>query len=211
VPERIERSTKLILNFALGRRSKATTDVFIEGFRHATSSQNFQITTDGFAPHVKASSDTLADRVDFAQLIKVYRSPQEGQAPYSSAEVASVDVVRVLGNPDPARICTSIVERQNLTIRMQMRRLTRLTNGFSKKWERTLRVSPAMESGIADHVWKLSELLASVDYLRTGIRIVSNRLASGRTGRGGPNPEVASRGRLERRSYPVGVRLGQDQ
>jgi len=175
----IERSTKLILNFALGRRSKATTDVFIEGLRHATSSQNFQITTDGFAPYVKAISDTLADRVDFAQLIKVYRSSTEGEARYSPAEVASTEVVPVLGNPDSARICTSIVERQNLTIRMSMRRLTRLTNAFSKKWEnlwaayclhfayynfcrihRTLRVTPAMESNLADHVWEISELLS---------------------------------------------------
>jgi transposase-like protein/IS1 family transposase len=175
----IERSTKLILNFALGRRSKATTDVFIEGLRHATSSQNFQITTDGFAPYVKAVSDTLADRVDFAQLIKVYRAATEGEGRYSPAEVASVEVVPVLGNPDPARIGTSIVERQNLTIRMSMRRLTRLTNGFSKKWEnlwaayclhfayynfcrihKTLRVTPAMEAGISDHVWDIAEMLA---------------------------------------------------
>ena len=175
----IERSTKLVLNFALGRRSKATTDVFIEGLRHATSSQNFQITTDGFAPYVKAISDTLADRVDFAQLIKVYRAASEGEGRYSPAEVASTEVVPVLGNPDPARICTSIVERQNLTIRMQMRRLTRLTNGFSKKWENlwaayclhfafynfcrihsSLRVTPAMESKLTDHVWELAELLA---------------------------------------------------
>jgi transposase-like protein/IS1 family transposase len=175
----VERNTKLVLNFALGRRSKATTDVFIEGLRHATSSQNFQITTDGFAPYVKAISDTLADRVDFAQLIKVYRSSTEGEGRYSPAEVASVEVVPVLGNPDPARICTSIVERQNLTIRMQMRRLTRLTNGFSKKWENlwaayclhfayynfcrihsSIRVTPAMESNLTDHVWELAELLA---------------------------------------------------
>jgi IS1 family transposase len=174
----IERHTKLILNFALGRRSRATTNIFIEGLRHATSSQNFQITTDGFAPYVKAISDTLGDRVDFAQLIKVYRAGTEGEGRYSPAEISNTEVVPVLGNPDPARICTSIVERQNLTIRMQMRRLTRLTNAFSKKWEnlwaayclhfayynfcrihRTLRVTPAMESGIADHVWELAELL----------------------------------------------------
>jgi hypothetical protein len=89
-------------------------------------------------------------------------------------------VVSVSGRPDPERICTSIVERQNLTMRMQIRRLTRLTNAFSKKWEnlwaalclhfayynlcrihRSIRVTPAMEAGIADHVWELTELLAS--------------------------------------------------
>ncbi len=175
----IERHSKLVLNFALGRRSKATTDIFIEGLRHAIAHQPFQITTDGFAPYVNAISDTLADRVSYAQLIKVYRAPQEGEARYSPAEVASVEVVPVLGNPDPERICTSIVERQNLTIRMQIRRLTRLTNGFSKKWEnlwsayclhfayynfcrihKSIRVTPAMEAGTTDHVWDLSELLA---------------------------------------------------
>jgi hypothetical protein len=129
--------------------------------------------------HYRAAiCDTLGDRVDFAQLIKVYRAPAEGEARYSPAEVASTEVVPVMGNPDSARICTSIVERQNLTIRMQMRRLTRLTNGFSKKWEnlwsacclyfayynfcrihRSIRVTPAMEAGITDRVWELAELL----------------------------------------------------
>jgi hypothetical protein len=96
----------------------------------------------------------------------------------SEVHVASTEVVPVMGDPDPARIFTSIVERQNLTIRMQMRRLTRLTNGFSKKWDnlwsayclhfayynfcwihRSIRVTPAMEAGITDHVWDLAELL----------------------------------------------------
>lgn len=91
----------------------------------------------------------------------------------------NTEVVPIIGQPDPKRICTSIVERQNLTIRMSMRRLTRLTNAFSKKWEnlwaayclhvayynfcrihKTLRVTPAMESGLTDHVWELAELLA---------------------------------------------------
>jgi IS1 family transposase len=174
----IERHSKLVLNFALGRRSQATTDVFIEGLRHATSHQRFQVTTDGFGPYRTAICDTLGDRVDFAQLLKVCRAPSEGEGRYSPAEVASTEVVPVMGNPDPNRICTSIVERQNLTIRMQMRRLTRLTNGFSKKWDnlwsayclhfayynfcrihKTLRVTPAMEAGIADHIWELTELL----------------------------------------------------
>jgi hypothetical protein len=123
--------------------------------------------------------DTLGDRVDFAMLIKVYRATPEGERKYSPAEVVDTEVVPVWGNPDPRRICTSIVERQNLTMRMQMRRLTRLTNGFSKKWENlwaalclhfayynfcrvhsSSRVTPAMETGIADHVWTIAELLA---------------------------------------------------
>jgi IS1 family transposase len=154
----IERHSKLVLNFALGRRD--------------------QVTTDGFTPYRSAITTTLCDRVDFAQLIKVYRAPVGGEARYSPAEVASTEVVLVQGRPDPERICTSIVERQNLTIRMQMRRLTRLTNAFSKKWEnlwaayclhfayynfcrihKSLRVTPAMEAGITDHVWEISDLL----------------------------------------------------
>jgi len=175
----IERHTKLVLNFALGRRNQATTDIFIEGLRTATASQDFQITTDGFTPYRSAIDNTLSDRVDFAQLIKVYQASPEGEHRYSPADVVATEVVPVLGNPDPDRICTSHVERQNLTMRMQIRRLTRLTNGFSKKCEnlwaelalhfayydfcrihRTIRVTPAMEAGITDHVWDLKELLA---------------------------------------------------
>lgn len=174
----IERHSKLVLNIAMGKRNQATTDVFVEGLRHATANCHFQITSDGFAPYRSAVTTTLSDRVDFAQLIKVYRAPSEGEARYSPAEVASVEEVPVMGRPDPPRICTSIVERQNLSTRMSVRRFTRLTNAFSKKWEnhwaavalwfafynfcrvhKSLRVTPAMEAGIADHVWTVRELL----------------------------------------------------
>jgi transposase-like protein/IS1 family transposase len=173
----IERHHKLVLNIAMGKRDQATTDQFIEGVRHATRGK-FQMTTDGFAPYRSAITTTLHDRCDFAQLIKVYRAPSDGEARYSPAEVASVEVVPVMGQPDPERICTSIVERSNLTLRMGVRRFTRLTNAFSKKWEnhwaavvlwyayynfcrihKSLRVTPAMEAGITDHVWDLAELL----------------------------------------------------
>jgi transposase-like protein/IS1 family transposase len=175
----IERNSKVVLNFALGKRNQATTNIFIEGLRHATGRQNYQITADGFGPYISAIENTLADRVSFSQLIKVYRATPEGERKYSPAEVVSTEVVPVLGNPDPRRVCTSVVERQNLTMRTQMRRLTRLTNGFSNKWEnhwaalclhfahynfcrihRTLRVTPAMQAGITDRVWDIADLLA---------------------------------------------------
>jgi IS1 family transposase len=175
----IERHTKLVLNFALGRRTQAATDAFIEGLRHATAPQRFQITTDGFQPYLSAIQTTLSDRCDFAQLVKVYAESQENERRYSPAEVTHAEKVPVMGNPDPTKISTSHVERQNLTIRMQMRRLTRLTNAFSKKWEnlwaayclhfayynfcrihKTLRVTPAMETGITTRVWELANLLA---------------------------------------------------
>jgi transposase-like protein/IS1 family transposase len=174
----IERRTKLILNFALGRRSQSTTDAFIEGLRAATSPQQFQISTDGFQPYLSAITTTLSDRCDFAQVIKVYVNDPEGQRRYSPPDVTHTEKIPVMGKPDPRKICTSHVERQNLTIRMQMRRLTRLTNAFSKKWEnlwaayclhfgwynfcrihQSLRITPAMAAGITDHVWELSELI----------------------------------------------------
>jgi len=176
----METNTKLVLNFALGKRNQATTDIFIEGLRHATGGkQKFQITTDGFQPYRTAIPNTLEDRADFATLTKVYRATPEGERRYSPAEVVATKVVSIMGDPDPKRICTSHVERQNLTMRIQIRRLTRLTNAFSKKWEnhwaalclhfayynlvrihRTLRITPAMAADITDHVWDLTELLA---------------------------------------------------
>jgi len=166
------------VNFALGRRDLATTQIFIEGLRHATADRHFQITTDGFRFYVATICDTLEDRVSFAQLIEVYKQPADGERRYSPAEVVETEMVPVFGNPDPDRICTSIVERQNLTIRVQMRRLTRLMNGFSKKWEnlwaayrlhfayynfcqihRYLRVTPAMDAKITDRGWSIEELL----------------------------------------------------
>ena len=174
----IERQSKLVLNIAIGKRDQQTTDVFIEGIRHATARGRFQVTTDGFAPYKSAISNTLHDRCDFAQLIKVYRAASEGEGRYSPAEVASTEVVLVMGQPDPDRICTSIIERSNLSLRMGLRRFTRLTNGFSKKWEnhcaavmlwycwynfgrvhKSLRTTPAMAAGISDHVWSVRELL----------------------------------------------------
>lgn len=96
----IERHSKLVLNVAMGERAQSTSDVFVEGLRHVTARMPFQITTDGFAPYRSAITMTLHDRVTgFAQLIKVYRASQEGEARYSSAEVASTEVVPIMGQP----------------------------------------------------------------------------------------------------------------
>lgn len=175
----IERHTKLVLTWHLGRRTASDTAFFVEKLNEATAG-TFQVTTDGFAPYFDALHTSLGDRVDYAQLIKVYGAPTDADHRYSPAKVIEAIVKPAFGNPDPERICTSHVERQNLTMRMHIRRLTRLTNAYSKKREnlkaalalhfawynlcrvhQTLRVTPAMETGIASHVWTIAELLGS--------------------------------------------------
>jgi IS1 family transposase len=176
----MERNTKLVLAYHLGKRTAKSTDAFIGKLAYATAPFNrFQLTTDGFGPYVSAVKMLLRDRVDFAQLIKVYGTPQDGEGRYSPAEVVDSVPVEIMGRPVADRICTSHIERQNLSVRMGMRRMTRLTNGFSKKWEnleaayalwfayynfcrvhKTLRVTPAMEAGITDHIWTIAELIA---------------------------------------------------
>ena len=177
----IERSTKLILCWHLGKRTLADTQMFTDKLDRATSGL-FQLTTDGFGPYVPAVWRSVGHRVNFAQLIKVYRSPREGEQRYSPAECVDAVPVERIGMPVRDQICTSHVERNNLTIRMHMRRLTRLTNGFSRKWanlhaalalhfawynfvrvHQTLRVTPAMEATVTDHVWNITELLSHVD------------------------------------------------
>jgi transposase-like protein/IS1 family transposase len=176
----IERHTKLVVAWHLGRRTVKHTVDFTEKLYEATSGR-FQLTTDGFAAYPDAVAYSLGTRVDFAQLIKIYAQPEQGggEHRYSPAKVVEALPRPMWGSPDPERICTSHVERQNLTMRMMIRRLTRLTNGFSKKWEnlraalalhfayynfcrihKSIRCTPAMEAGITKSVWELKDLLA---------------------------------------------------
>jgi transposase-like protein/IS1 family transposase len=175
----MERNTKLVLAFHLGRRNRVHTEAFLNKLRYATSNGRFQLSTDGFNAYPPSVGLTLADRVDYAQIIKVYGAPRDGEQRYSPAEVISTETVPVMGKPNMWRVCTSHIERQNLSIRMGMRRMTRLTNAFSKKWEnleaayylwfafynfcrvhKSLRITPAMEAGVTDHEWNISELVS---------------------------------------------------
>lgn len=176
----IERNTKLILAYHLGRRTEADTIAFTEKLAHATAG-SFQVTTDGFKPYQHAIVLSLgAQHVDFAQLVKLYTADREGEARYSPAECTGAKKVSIYGNPDMDKVSTSHIERHNLNIRMGNRRMTRLTNAFSKNWtnhnatmaiylayynfcrvHQTLRVTPAMEAGITEHVWSMRELLAA--------------------------------------------------
>ncbi|MCH8266988.1 MAG: IS1 family transposase [Acidobacteria bacterium] len=176
----LERESKLIVAWHLGKRTAKSTEAFIAKLRTATAETCFQITTDGFTPYPPAIENTFGSDVDYAQLVKIYGQPEEGRERYSPAEVINAVPTPVLGSPDRERICTSHVERQNGTLRQWCKRLTRLTYAFSKKWENLqaalalhfayynccriqgrLRVTPAMEAGITDHVWNLNELLAA--------------------------------------------------
>jgi len=176
----IERNTKLVLAWHLGDRDAINTEAFTEKLNYATSGR-FQMTTDGLATYPDAISYSLGTRVDYAQLIKVYgKLDVEGERKYSPPEVVDTTTKPIIGHPDPRRICTSIVERGNLSIRTSVRRLTRLTNAFSKKWENlyammslyfcwynfcrihsSIRCTPAMEAGITKTVWTMRDLLTA--------------------------------------------------
>ncbi len=179
----LDEKTKLVPCFTIGKRTKETTLQFLNGLKWTLSDHHFQITTDGFHFYRSVQS-VFAGRVDFAQLVKLYGDigQHDGtNARYSPPGLTEVISKVVDGNPDPKHISTSFVERQNLTMRQQMRRFTRLTLGFSKKVShltaavnlhfayynfcrvhRSLRVTPAMEAGLTDHAWTIAELLQSV-------------------------------------------------
>lgn len=177
----MERNMKLVLAFSVGRRTIEHAQLLCGRLRLATAPHSrFQLTTDGLEAYRSAVDEFLSDRVDFAQLVKSYAQPAEDEKRYSPAECTGCKKVVVSGNPNESKISTSHIERQNLTMRMSIRRLTRLTNAFSKKFEnheaaialhfayynfcrihQSLRVTPAMEAGITERVWTVKELLSA--------------------------------------------------
>jgi IS1 family transposase len=170
--------SKLVPSWLLGRRDLPTATVFMKDLADRLKSK-VQLTTDGHNMYLDAVESGFGKDVDFSQLIKLYGSDPEGEKRYSPAKCIGAKKERIRGNPDPDHVSTSYVERQNLTMRMSMRRFTRLTNAFSKKVEnlsyavalhfmyynfcrvhQTLRVTPAMEVKVTDHVWTIEEMLA---------------------------------------------------
>jgi IS1 family transposase len=175
----IDAETKLVPSFMIGNRDARSATMFIDDLKSRLASR-VQLTTDGLRVYLEAVEGAFGADVDYAQLVKIYGASQE-ETRYSPAECLGCETKRIQGNPDPNHISTSYVERQNLTMRMGIRRFTRLTNAFSKKVENhayqvalhfmhynfcrvhsSLRVTPAMEAGIADHVWTIEEMLAKV-------------------------------------------------
>ena len=174
----MDADTKLIASYFIGKRSIGSTREFITDL-HARLANQVQLTTDGFSFYRKAVEEVFGLDVDFAQLIKLYGDyGQHGTERYSPSPIVEVISKVRIGNPSRDDISTSYVERQNLSMRMAIRRLTRLTNAFSKKLDNlrfavalhfayynfcrvhsSLRVTPAMEASLTDHVWSIAELL----------------------------------------------------
>jgi IS1 family transposase len=174
----IDADSKLVVSYLVGGRGAGWAHDFM-GDCASRIRNRVQITTDGHRAYLDAVENAFGADIDYAMLQKIYGAPSENDTRYSPATCIGCDMKVVSGNPDPKHVSTSYVERQNLTMRMSMRRFTRLTNGFSKKVDnhrhmvalhymyynfcrihQTLKVTPAMEAGITDHVWSLDELCA---------------------------------------------------
>jgi IS1 family transposase len=173
----IDADTKLVVSYLVGGRDAGWAYDFMQDCASRISNR-VQITTDGHKAYLEAVEGAFGMDCDYAQLQKIYGASLEPERRYSPARCIGSDMKVVSGNPDPKHVSTSYVERQNLTMRMHMRRFARLTNAFSKKAEnhvhsvalhymfynfcrvhQTLRVTPAMEAGLSDHVWSIEELV----------------------------------------------------
>ena len=177
----IDANTKLIASWMVGTRGAEPAQLFIRDLASRLANR-IQLTTDGHRMYVEAVERAFAGDIDYAMLVKHYGDDGRSvDRKYSPSAFVSAEKKRINGDPDDAHVSTSYVERQNLTMRMSCRRFTRLTNAFSKKVEnhahavalhfmyynfgrihKTLRVTPAMEAGVADHVWSLEEIAALV-------------------------------------------------
>jgi IS1 family transposase len=173
--------SKLIVSYRVGGRDAGYAWEFMHDLADRLSSR-VQLTTDGHSPYLEAVEGAFGADIDYAMLIKLYGSVPEEEKRYSPPKCIGVRVETIQGDPDRGHISTSYVERQNLTMRMSMRRFTRLTNGFSKKFEnhchavaihfmhynycrihRSLRITPAMAAEISDHVWSIEELVGILE------------------------------------------------
>jgi IS1 family transposase len=179
----MDRITKLILCYVVGKRNEDTTYEFISRLRKAVSARSkIQLITDGYGPYIKAIEQVFGADIEYAQIVKKYKSEVfgKGKLKYTRVKVTAISKNIIQGRFKSGNITTSHIERQNLTVRMHMRRLTRSTNGFSKKFEnlkaaihlhmfyynfvrihQNLQVTPAMQANITDKVWDFSDLFNS--------------------------------------------------
>jgi IS1 family transposase len=180
----LDADTKLCISYLVGGRDAGWAMDFMQDCASRIASRvRVQVTTDAHKAYLEAVEGAFGMDCDFAQLQKIYGAPTDkDQRRYSPAKCIGCEMKAVIGDPDPKHVSTSFVERQNLTMRMSMRRFTRLTNAFSKKLEnhrhavalhfmyynfcrihQTLRVTPAMEARLTDHVWAIEEIARLLD------------------------------------------------
>ena len=178
----IDADTKLVLSWLVGDRGIQTGYIFMNDLASRLKNK-VQLTTDGHKAYLEAVEGAFGSDIDYAMLIKIYGQDSEGQKRYSPAQIIDTEEKRVMGNPDPKYISTSYAERQNLTMRMGMRRFTRLTNAFSKKVENHMLAvalyfmhynfarphktlanpyprTPAMAADVSDHIWTIEEIVS---------------------------------------------------
>ena len=177
----IDADTKLAISWLVGHRGQDYAEAFIEDLANRLS-ERIQLTTDGWGCYINAVEKMFGGAVDYAMLVKIYGADDKGQRRYSPAQFVSAEKRTMAGNPDIKHVSTSFVERQNLTMRMGMRRFTRLTNGFSKKIDnlahavalhfmyynfvrihKTLKTTPAMEAGVTSKLWSMIDVVALID------------------------------------------------
>lgn len=179
----LDADSKLCVSYMLGLRDGGYATEFMQDVAERLANR-VQLTTDGHRAYLDAVEETFGGEVEYAQLVKIYGPTKEptNEVRYSPATCTGCHKEEIAGEPDPRHISTSHVERQNLTMRMQMRRFTRLTNAFSKKVEnhghqialhffhynfcrvhQSLRITPAMAAGLTDHVWEIEELVGLIE------------------------------------------------
>jgi len=173
----LDSETKLIPAYKVGKRDLPTAQAFISDLASRLSNR-IQLSSDKLKAYVEAVEATFGANIDYGQIVKSYEAEPIGPGRYSPPRVISVLKEYIMGNPDYNKICTSFVERQNLTVRMQMRRFTRLTNAFSKKLEnlkaaaalhfahynfvrihKTIRMTPAMKAKVTNTLWSIQDLI----------------------------------------------------
>ena len=177
----IDADTKLIPSWIIGPRDSVTARIFVNDLAGRLADR-IQLTSDGLAAYLSAVERAFRGDIDYAMLVKVYNESSEGQKRYSPAECVGCQKSVIVSYPDPEHLSTSYIERANLTMRMGMRRFTRLTNGFSKKIEnhaaavalhmmhynfvrihQTLKITPAMAAGVTTKLWEISDIVRLLD------------------------------------------------